>query len=263
MMATHRIFPHSFGMLALFIAFAALGPTDSFAQANEDRWKISAEFSFTDQSGNKVLQLLTGGLSVSHLQRDDFRLDTSFKTRYGRSNGDLVAFSHTASLAFDFRPEADWSPFLFTDAERDEMKRLDVRLSSGAGIKRVFYRGGRSDEVSLSIAMLHSYEQIAPRRETEDLSPLPGSTSQAARWSMRSRLRYQIRDGVTLNHLTLYQPVANEMADYLLRSDTGVKVLLTEQLALSVEYQLKRDGRPPEGVGPNDRLLTTGLIIDF
>jgi putative salt-induced outer membrane protein YdiY len=53
------------------------------------------------------------------------------------------------------------------------------------------------------------------------------------------------------------------MADYLLRSDTGLKVMLTERLALSVDYQLKRDARPPVGVEPDDRLLTTGLIIDF
>jgi putative salt-induced outer membrane protein YdiY len=53
------------------------------------------------------------------------------------------------------------------------------------------------------------------------------------------------------------------MADYLLRSDTGVRVLLTERLAFSVEYQIKRDSRPPAGIAPNDRLLTTGLIIDF
>ena len=53
------------------------------------------------------------------------------------------------------------------------------------------------------------------------------------------------------------------MADYLLRSETEAKVLLTERLALSLGYQLNRTARPPEGVEPDDRLFKTGLIIDF
>jgi putative salt-induced outer membrane protein YdiY len=84
-----------------------------------------------------------------------------------------------------------------------------------------------------------------------------------ARWSLRGRTSHEIRDGVTVRHTIFYQPIWGNLADYLLRSDTGLKVLLTERLALSVEYQLKRDARPPDEVEPNDRLLTTGIIIDF
>lgn len=228
-----------------------------------ERWKISAEFSLTDQSGNKVLRLLTGGLKISHLQRDDFRLDTSLRTRYGRSDGELVAFNHAASVAFDFRPTAYWSPFLFMDAERDELKRLEGRLSSGAGVKRTLYRGENRNETSLSVALLHSYERTAPAEPAPGADPLSATSRQNARWSMRARSRVELRDGVNLEHTTLYQPVWGEMADYLLNSETGVKVLLTERLALSVEYQFKRDARPPQDIDPNDRILTTGLIIDF
>ncbi|MQA89592.1 MAG: DUF481 domain-containing protein [Gemmatimonas sp.] len=67
----------------------------------------------------------------------------------------------------------------------------------------------------------------------------------------------------TLQHTTFYQPLWDDVASYLLRSDTGVKILLTERLALSVDYQLTRDARPPQGVEPNDRLFKTGLIIAF
>lgn len=212
-----------------------------------------------------MLRLLTGGLNVTHLQRSEYRLDGSFRSRYGRSEGELVARSHVASLAFDFQPEADLTPFLLTDAERDEFKRLDVRLSSGAGAKRVLSRTANGQEqASLSVAMLHSYERIAPIPPDAG-QPVIGSpeTSHLARWSFRGRGNYEVRDGITFRHTTYFQPLWDEVADYLLRSDTGMKILLTERLALSVEYQLKRDARPPAGVEPDDRLLTTGLIIDF
>jgi hypothetical protein len=232
-----------------------VAPLQSQADPEPDRWKVSAEFSFTDQSGNKVLRLLTGGLKLTHLQEDDFELDTSFRTRYGKSEGELVAFSHSGSLAFDFRPRENWSPFVFADATRDELKRLDIRLSSGVGMKRTLYREA-NDEASLSLAVLYSFDQIGAAEPEEGAPRLDPERSHNARWSLRGRFRYDLRENVTLNHM-------DEMADYLLRSDTGLKVLLTERLALSVEYQIQRESRPPTDVAPNDLLLTTGLIIDF
>lgn len=228
-----------------------------------DRWKISAELSFTDQSGNQVLRLLTGGLNVSHLQREEYRLDGSVESHYGRSDDELVALSHAASLAFDLRPESSWSPFLFVDGERNEFKRLDLRLSTGAGVKHTFLRSGFED-TSLSLAILHSYERVGQGR-TEPGIARTGlvDVEHSARWSWRAKTSHELRDGLTLGHVTFYQPLWGEMANYLLRSDTELKILLTERLALSVSYQLKRDARPPEGVEPNDRLLKTGLILDF
>lgn len=249
------------------IATPLLAQEEQEAEA-PDRWKVAAEFSFTDQSGNRVLRLLTGGFTVSHLLRDRYRLDASIESRYGRTEGELVTLSHSASFAYDFRPTSNWSPFVFADAERDEFKRLDVRLSTGAGAKHTFRRSSDGSlETSLSAALLHSFEQTAGQLGTSPSDPLPPQPSSTqkhlARWSFRGRTSHELRDGVTLRHTTMYQPVWGEMADYLLRSDTGLKILLTERLALSVDYQLKRDARPPENVGPNDRLLTTGLIIDF
>src|SRR5690606_1474453 len=100
-----------------------------------DRWKISAEMSFTDQSGNKVLRLLTGGLRLSHLEESEFKLDASLQSRYGKSDGEVVARNHYASVSFDHHPQNPWSPFVSLEAERDEFKRLDLRLSGGAGAK--------------------------------------------------------------------------------------------------------------------------------
>jgi hypothetical protein len=260
---SHALLPPS---LALLLAtFGAAGQALGQADEAPERWRISAEFSLTDQSGNRVLRLLTGGLNVTHLQRDDYRLDAAVQSRYGRSEGELVALSHLGSVAFDLRPNAGLTPFLLLDAERDEFKRLELRLSSGAGAKRTLRRSadGRQ-ESSLSLALLHSLERIGPGTTGGDPA---GSTapysSQLARWSLRARTSHTLRDGITLRHTTFYQPVWDRMADYLLRSDTGAKILLTERLALSVEYQWKRDARPPSGVEPDDRLLRTGLIIDF
>lgn len=229
-------------------------------EAAPDRWHVSAEFSYTDQTGNRVLRVLAAGLSFSHLEKEQFELDGTIETRYGKSEGETVALNHRASLGFDFRPVERWSPFLFTQAEHDRIKRLDLRLSGGAGAKyTVISDADRERDLSLSLAMLASYEDYGQEPE----AAVQGSESLRARWSLRLRGQDQIRPGVTARHTTFYQPIVDEMASYLLRSQTGLRVLLTERLALSVEYQWDRDSQPPENVSPDDRLLKTGIIIEF
>lgn len=246
-------------MLAALLILVPRAAAGQSAETDPDRWNISAELSYTDQSGNKVLRLLTGGLRVSHLEKEDFQLEGSLQSRYGQSEGEVVARNHYASLSFDLHPESVWSPFLFMDAERDQFKRLDLRFSGGAGAKYTAFRGsGSSEAISISLALLYSHQAI--RSTAEDPFPNEGGL---ARWSLRVRGSRDLRPGVTLQHATFYQPVWDEMADYLLRSDTEARVLLTERLALSIAYQLNRTARPPEGVGPDDRLLKTGLIIAF
>lgn len=247
-------------VLALFALPVRLGAQQApEPPPKADRWKVSAELSYTDQSGNKVLRLLTGGLNISHLEKDRFKLESSLQSRYGKSDGEVVARNHYGSLIFDLHPNDPWSPFLYANAERDPFKRLDLRLSSGAGAKYTPYRADKGGgELSLSLALLHSYEDLRP----SDREPFPDSRNRA-RWSLRFRGGEEIRSGINVQQTSFFQPTWGEMADYLLRSQTGMKVLLTERLALSVEYQLNRNSRPPVGVEPEDRLFKTGLIIDF
>lgn len=222
---------------------------------------MSAELSYTDQGGNRDLRLMTGGFKLSHLEKESFRLDTSVETRYGESEGSVITRSHYGTLAFDLRPDDTWSPFVFTDAERDPFKRLNLRLSGGAGASYTVPNRPRREQVSVSMSLLYTYENIRARDEEEEHPSL--LTRHAARWNLRLRGDQQLIPGTTLNHSTSIQPVWNEMADYLLRSDTGIRVLLTEQLALSVSYQLNRNALPPEGVEPDDRMFKTGLVINF
>lgn len=243
----------------LFVLSAPAAAQDTASVATPDRWKISAEMSYTDQSGNRVLRLLTGGLRVSHLEKEDFRLDGSLQSRYGQSEGEVVARNHYAALTFDLHPQRPWSPFFFVDAERDAFKRLDLRFKGGAGAKHTLRRSGSGEEqISASLAVLFAYEDI--RTSPQDPFPDDGGL---ARWSLRVRGSRELGSSVTLQHVTFYQPAWDQVADYLLRSETEAKVLLTERLALSVAYQINRTAIPPEGVQPDDRLFKTGLIIDF
>jgi putative salt-induced outer membrane protein YdiY len=234
-------------------------PAAARASAPASPWKVSAEMSYNDQTGNRVLRLLTGGLKVAHRDRTRYELDGRVESRYGKSNGEVVARNHYASLALDLRPEDVWSPFVFFNGERDEFKRLNLRFSGGAGAQyRIYDNRESKSTASVSLALLYSFEDLIPT-EAQPFAP----NRSLARWSLRVKGNQALGQGISLQHSSFYQPVWDEVADYLLRSESGAKVLLTKRLALSVGYQLSRNNRPPDGVQPDDRLLKTGFIIDF
>ena len=225
-----------------------------------DRWDLSTELSLTDQSGNRVLRLFTGGLKFAHREKKKYRLDGRVQSRYGKSEGEVVARNSYGSLAFELHPDGHWSPFLSAESERDPIKRLDLRLNGGAGATFTPYRGKTPPgSATLSVGLIYSYENLSSADAT---APQPDPRF-LARWNVKAQGQQKLQSSVTLNLLSLYQPAWGEMEDYLLRTEAGAKVSLTRRLALSVEYQLNRNAQPPEGVEPNDRLLKTGFVVDF
>ncbi len=223
-----------------------------------DRWALSTELSLTDQSGNSTLRVFTGALKFSHREKKQYRLDGNIQSRYGRSGGEVVARNYYSSLGFDLHPGGHWSPFLSGEAERNPIKRLDLRINGGAGANYVPFEGG-DRTATVSLGLLYSYENLAA---ADDETPEPDARL-LARWNVKVQGQQKLQSSVVLNMLSLYQPAWGEMHDYLLRTEAGAKVSLTKRLALSVQYQLNRDAEPPEGVSPNDRMLKTGFVVDF
>ena len=242
------------------IVLAARTPTPPKADTKkEERWKASAELGLTDQSGSRDLRLFTGGFKASHLKKEAFRLDLSVQSRYGKSEGEVVSRNHYATLAFDLHPERDWSPFVTFEAEHDPFKRLAVRSAGGVGAKYVAFRAPGGNDISISGALLASYRRLT-RMEEGDTEPRDQALG---RWSLRVKGGTQLPAGATLSHTTFFQPSWDQMGDYLLRSESGLRARITSNLALSVIYEFDRTSLPPAGVSPENRILKTGFIIEF
>src|SRR5690606_5597546 len=158
---------------------ARAAPAPQAQERNEPRpdlWSFAAEFSFTDQSGNKTLRLLTGGLKFSHRDKERFELDGSIQSRYGQSEGEVVARNYYGSINFSPYKNARIAPSFSVKAERDPFKRLDVRFVGSAGAKVTPYReeGGNGE---LAFYLMTSYEfqnlQVEPGDDEEEFSHVP------------------------------------------------------------------------------------------
>jgi hypothetical protein len=219
-----------------------------------DRWQTEFGLSVNSSGGNEQLTVITTELGFTHLETRRYELEFRGRLRYGRSDGVEVARNLRASMDADFGPGASWSPFLSATADRDPFRRLDLRLNSGSGVKRTFWREGR-DEVSLSAALLYSHEN----RIVADT--LPNTITHSARWSVRGRARRQLGEGTRVEQLVFYQPEWDRGSDYLLESQTTARVALSRSLALTSRFLYQRDSTPPADVSPDDWSFSVGLSL--
>lgn len=218
-----------------------------------DRWGTEVSLALNSSGGNESLTVLTTEIGFTHLDTEAYELSLDTRFRYGRSEGDEVANNLRVGLTADIRPQGRWSPFVFATAERDPLRRLDVRLNSGGGIKRTFYSDGW-DEVSLSGAALYSYEDT-------DIGAGLNGTTRTARWSWRGRGRYQVRDGTRLEQQVFFQPAWSYIEDYLLEVQSSARVALTRTLAFTANAIYERDSTPAPEIGPDDWALAVGLSL--
>jgi hypothetical protein len=238
-------------LLAVSPAPAAAAPGDSGTH-----WSATGELSFSDVSGNRSLSLLTTGFGLKRASPGSV-LGTVAGARYGRSNGTTAVENYTAELNARFLPQRWVSPFFYTRGERDLIKNLDLRVSAAAGVD-LNVVAEESERVSIGMAVLEDWERrLLPEGSTD-----PRSVS-LTRFNLRVVATPTIRKGVTAEHRSQFEPVADNLGDYLFSSTTSVRVLLTGGLAFQTSYQYTYDSTPAPGVtSRSDRALTTGLIVE-
>ncbi len=113
-------------------------------------------------SGNTSFSILTLGGSLTRLAEQRFEFDISGQLRYGKSDGAVIANDMRATLNFDWVPDSDLSPFVYTAASRNVIRKLDARVfgGGGGGAKWTFWRGAENSKASLSLAAASDYENF-------------------------------------------------------------------------------------------------------
>lgn len=243
-------------VLALVMASAAgaqEAPESEPASAPE-RWGFELNLALTSSSGNDEISVFDTDGRITHLQTDALKLDWTGRIRYGRSEGEDVAQNMQSGLTVELAPRARWSPFLVGRAEKDPFKKLDLRTSSGAGVR---YRLLDRDHVvmTLSGAALHSYENL----EVPATDPLTQERTHHARWRWIGEGSYRMGEAVEAEHRTYYEPVWDRGSDYLMEVQNTVRFRFSDRLSFRVAHSFQRDSTPPAEVEENSSVLTLGV----
>lgn len=236
----------------LFLLVAPLQAQES--DPSPDRWNAEAGLALNSSGGNESLTIITTTLGITHQRDDVFELGVSTRFRYGRSEGEKVAENVRGDVSLDLWPSAGWSPFLFATGEQDPFKRLEIRVNGGAGVKRTFWQEDWN-EVSLSSALLYSYEDLAVP------DSLGSGITQTARWSFRARARKEVGKGSRLEQVVFFQPAYDRLHDYQLESVSSVRLAFTEQLSFTTTFLFQRDNTPAPDVKPDDYSIAVGLSL--
>lgn len=242
-------------LLHLVLLGAPLAAQDEPEPEPPPDWGFELDVGLTSSGGNEDLTVLTTSTELTRITAELFELELTGRFRYGRSDDETVARNIRSSLKVDLYPDHRVSPFLFTSVEHDPFRRLDFRNNSGGGVKYTFVH--RDDaELSLSVASLYSYENFDQSVE----SPLD-EIQHNARWSGRLRGSRDLSDAVAIQHTTFYQPIWDQADDYLLDSETALRVRVVSGLALRVSFIYQRDSSPPPDVEKDDRVVTLGVTF--
>jgi hypothetical protein len=175
---------------------------------------------------------------AGELSRGDSALAVTIglKYRYGESSDadgvrSVFARSVAAALTSDLQPFSAVSPFLLANAERSLEQRLARRLSGGAGVKWTLVRS-EPTRASLSAALLAEYIRPMP----EDGVMLGTDDTTRARWSFRGKYDRIVAPGVTLSHVTFYQPALTAMSRYRLSTTTRAAYALMQGVSATLTF---------------------------
>jgi len=145
----------------------------------------------------------------------------------------------------------------FTQLERDGFARLQLRTLAGGGL-RVRYVDTETVSVFQGTTPMYEYENL----EDRGLVVHPATVS-TVRWSNYLNVRLRVAEAVHLNGTVYVQPRLDDVDDVRVLHQATLGVELTDHVRLSVEFDLRYDGRPPDDVEALDLALRNGLQVSF
>lgn len=170
----------------------------------------------------------------------------------------VTARASRISLAIDRHPFSRFSPFAFGSLESTLQQRIAQRYAAGAGAKLTIIPPG-DNETSVSLAMLWEH--------TEALNPALGvdPSTTLARWSLRVRANRRLTSTLTMAHVTLWQPVTDDLGEYTTETRTGLVIKVNSSLSLTATVRDKYDSEAiARGSASNhDGQVLFGLLAKF
>jgi len=235
------------------------------AQVNTEKYRASdkkvglsgyLELSGTVKTGNteKTEAGIDGRLNWKTTGSTTFFVfESDYEWVNGKRSSDegLFHIRHMKVLAKPISVEA------FGQVNYDKKLLIKNRELIGAGIRYKLFDFEKSD---LSVGTAYMFEH-----ENYDLSANATHPTEVkvSRWSNYVSFYLQFNPNVTLGGVVYYQPRFNDFNDYRLLNENSLMVGITEVFSLSINFKIRHDSNPPDGIKKTDTQTDFGIAIKF
>jgi putative salt-induced outer membrane protein YdiY len=238
-------------LCASFPAFAFMN-IEQIRQSKKEGTAGAVGLKVNGQTGNskKLLSEATT-LTVQRNGKSEYLLAGLY--RYGSSRN--VKDTHQGNAHFRFTQDFGNSPSAeaFLQTEFDQFKRLARRDLIGVGARQLVERA-EGNSLFVGGGIFHENERFSG-------GGVPNQN--AFRINMYIAFVRAFSKTVSGSATIYYQPKLSVPSDMRAQIDSALQVKLAEYLALSLEWDLQADTRPPPGVQTVDTTYLVGLNFTY
>ncbi len=242
-----------FCFATLFLSANICRPND---KVNDSTKHVTASIVVSGlyQSGN-TSKFITQGKGELKFNWKILETIFTFTGTYGENKGKKDDNLYLGTFNMDFLYNDTYSPFILQYLEYNFAKGIDIRSQSGVGLKYTFIKD-KHHKTSLSAAGIYEYL---------GLFDFPGNINHSEiRFSLRLKTRQDFFDGkMTLNFMTMYQPLHDAFSNYNLFIDTSLEFPLSSLFRLNSNYTYAFSSIVSTGRKRSDNRLTFGAGLYF
>ena len=149
------------------------------------------------------------------------------------------------------------SPEWWGQLNYDRPQLLDFRMVTGGGV-RIAFASGEWGQFGMGAALMLEHERL----DLPDTAVHDDRTTDI-RGSHFLTLRLVPNENLVMTSTTYFQPAVGNWADARTLANLRVASSVTDELDLTVSFDLRYDGGPPDGVSALDTSLRTGLRYTY
>ena len=252
------------GLLVLITLAAAL-PTQAFAQVNVEALRTDDPPLGHSGTFGGDLTLRTGNVDLVQLDLNArIYLVTESVTRLivgdgglGLQGGTRFASSGLAHYRETYRYNDLISPEWYGQLNYDRPQLLDFRAVVGGGA-RTSFASGDWGQFGMGAALFFEHERL----DLDETAVHPNTTTDI-RGSYFLTLRLVPNDNLVITSTMYLQPVVANWGDLRTLANLRLATSVTDELDLTVSFDLRYDSRPPDDVTALDTRLRTGLRYSY
>lgn len=263
-LVTHPTPLHRNG-LRLLIALAASSPLPMSAQVNVEALRSDdPPLGYSGTFGGD-LTLRTGNVDLVQFGLNARLYNvTESVTRLIVGNGGLgflggSRFASSGLLHYrqTYRYDGLVSPEWWGQMNYDRPQLLDFRMITGGGV-RISFASGDWGQFGMGAALMLEHERLdLPVTAVHD------DHTTNIRGSYFLTLRLVPTENLVITSTTYLQPAVGDWGDTRTLANLRIATSVTDELDLTVSFDLRYDGGPPDGISALDTSLRTGLRYSY